>query len=683
MSLSQSLYELAGLSYRPTQMQALRAIESAYMEAVSGASPRYVLCEAPTGTGKSYIVLLLALAGWLENGHKSVVSTHTHVLQGQIVNKDFLFLRRKISQIRGFEKVADWKAKIIKGRSGFPCLRKIFELKQLVESAGDLIVRSTSGEFMLVPRQQIMSLAHQIQGGAGSLSLSENDRLMDLVSGSQEECTAPDCPFYRKECLYYRNIRQSAPLLVVNHALLMGLMDGKEQIEEEDIGSETSKKLGILNGNMYFFDEAHHLLGYRTMGNVLEAVDFRTIKRLIQSPIPIADRGIHKKIAALSDMLYGWWVDVCERSSRNRGSEYRLLLEKGISLYKRWTALGKSLKGKNGQVFVERCSDFYVLLRKLHGMYKRALMQEGDIVVEGQQKLLLSSAEERSMKEDLRQRCSNLSVGVFLSGTMTIDSSFDTFCVETGIEGNDVYTIKVNSPFNYENVSVWVPRAVPAPNKDEKFYAEYVSAFCQTYIPKYIDRQLGGVLVLCSSLRRMRLVADALTGVLPSGKVFVQGNMPKHQLAKAFLFTPSSVLVGSASFREGFDAPKDKLTWVIIDRLPFSPVDSQMKVRTQRLKRWGAISNPFKHSMSLMKLFLVQSVGRLIRTEHDRGLITVLDPRMWNDQWGLESCVPRTKEEWLSRLPSSDEWEQMLDHITQTHNYTLLNVDAVSLPVEV
>jgi Rad3-related DNA helicase len=140
------------------------------------------------------------------------------------------------------------------------------------------------------------------------------------------------------------------------------------------------------------------------------------------------------------------------------------------------------------------------------------------------------------------------------------------------------------------------------------------------------------------------------------------------------------VLVGSASFREGFDAPKDKLTWVIIDRLPFAPMDNQMSIRLERLKKWENLTNPFKHSLSLMKLFLVQSVGRLIRTEYDRGLITILDPRMWHEKWDLAGCTPKGKEEWFSKLPIIEEWEQALDQIVETKDYTLLKDTPVIVP---
>lgn len=680
MGLAQELYESAGLIYRPTQVQALRAVEEAYLEAVTGGSPRYVLCEAPTGTGKSYIILLMALAAWLEQGHKTVVSTQTHVLQKQIVSKDFPFLRKRLSQVRGFKsKLEKWKAVSIKGHGGFPCLRKIFDLKKIVEAEGDLIVRSTKGEFFLVPRQQIVSLAFQLENGAGETSLSENDPLFELVGSTQEDCAKGECPFYHKDCLYYRNIRQSAPLIIANHALLTGLMDSKDGVIVEADG-QNQKTLGMLDAHLYFFDEAHHLLGYKVAGKVLGKISYNVVKSLVQVPVPLMRKDMHEELARLSKSLYEWWIDVCEYSPVKNGRRYKLLLEQGVNLYRRWKKLGRQNTGKFKGILLERCAEFYTLLQQLHGIYKRTLLGEGDVIVAGQQEIILSEAKQKSVKEDLQTACPKIVLGGFLSGTMAIDKSFDAFKIETGIQGDDVRTVQVQSPFSFDNVAVWVPRTVPNPTKDEKFYAGYVAAFCQNYIPPYIERQLGGVLVLCSSLKRMKLVSDTLSEVLPEGKVFTQGAMPKHQLAKAFLFTPSSVLVGSASFREGFDAPKDKLTWVIIDRLPFAPMDNQMSIRLERLKKWENLTNPFKHSLSLMKLFLVQSVGRLIRTEYDRGLITILDPRMWHEKWDLAGCTPKGKEEWFSKLPIIEEWEQALDQIVETKDYTLLKDTPVIVP---
>jgi len=667
------LYERAGLSSRPTQVEALRFLEGVYNEAEAAGERRYVLCEAPTGTGKSYIMLLLALSAWLKGKKRSVISTHTHVLQTQIAAKDYVRLRKGVSSVPGIleQGLDQWKARVIKGRDSFPCLCKVDKYLEMSERFGDLVVRDREGKVVLAPKQQMKSLACQVGGGM-EFVLPESDPLSRVIAGSREECMKETCPYYQKRCLYYRNLRGGAPLLVVNHAMLLEFLElsQREQAEDgEDGGGGKKKPLGLLNGHLYFFDEAHHLMGYRVMGVNCGEVDFNVLKQLMGAPIPLKYPEFCNKMSGLVKRAMDWQDQVMSEIVLKDKGAYEAMLGKGWEIYREYLDLGAELEKRLRRPLLDRHDIFRSFLCKLQDVYKGILEGRGEVFTEGRDRILLSSDKGRSLKEDLGAVCRKMSFGAFLSGTMAIGGSFDVFKVETGIDGDDVRDIKVKSPFKFDNLLIWAPRDVPVPGAEERAYEDYICSFCEAYIPNYVDKQLGGVLVLCSSHRRMNMVAEVLIKVLPPGRVFVQGSMPKKQLTKAFLFTPSSVLVGSASFREGFDAPGDKLTWVIVDRLPFAPVDKQLQTRLDRLKQFGNVQDPFAHQLSKMMLLLVQSVGRLIRTEQDRGIITVLDPRVWNPRWNLDQCLPGAKDRWLCRLPDKEDWNSALDKLAETQNF--------------
>jgi ATP-dependent DNA helicase DinG len=78
--------------------------------------------------------------------------------------------------------------------------------------------------------------------------------------------------------------------------------------------------------------------------------------------------------------------------------------------------------------------------------------------------------------------------------------------------------------------------------------------------------------------------------------VLVQGELPKRVLMDRFREGASAgragcVLVASASFWEGFDAPGDALQLVVIDKLPFPPPnDPLVEARSQRLEAQGRSS---------------------------------------------------------------------------------------------
>jgi ATP-dependent DNA helicase DinG len=120
------------------------------------------------------------------------------------------------------------------------------------------------------------------------------------------------------------------------------------------------------------------------------------------------------------------------------------------------------------------------------------------------------------------------------------------------------------------------------------------------------------------------------------------------------------VLVGSQSFWEGIDVVGDALQCLLIDKLPFpAPNDPRVEARVKRLESEGR--NPFAdYFVAEAAVSLKQGAGRLIRSETDRGLLVVCDPRMAGMNYGrrLREALPpmlrvETEEEalaWLSEL---------------------------------
>ncbi len=120
------------------------------------------------------------------------------------------------------------------------------------------------------------------------------------------------------------------------------------------------------------------------------------------------------------------------------------------------------------------------------------------------------------------------------------------------------------------------------------------------------------------------------------------------------------MLVGSQTFWEGIDVPGDALQCVLIDKLPFPPPnDPLIEARVKRLHAQGR--NPFNECfVAEAAVSLKQGAGRLIRSETDRGLLVVCDPRMLRMPYGarLRAALPPMKVvdeesaalEWLADL---------------------------------
>jgi ATP-dependent DNA helicase DinG len=152
-----------------------------------------------------------------------------------------------------------------------------------------------------------------------------------------------------------------------------------------------------------------------------------------------------------------------------------------------------------------------------------------------------------------------------------------------------------------------------------------------------IEASAGGAFVLFTSHRALQRAADLLRArwaEIGDHPLLVQGEAPREQLLRRFRESGNAVLLGTASFWEGVDVKGDALRLVIIEKLPFaSPDDALTRARIEHLKAQGG--NAFReYQLPEAALALKQGVGRLIRSETDRGVVVICDPRIVDKPYG-------------------------------------------------
>jgi ATP-dependent DNA helicase DinG len=154
-----------------------------------------------------------------------------------------------------------------------------------------------------------------------------------------------------------------------------------------------------------------------------------------------------------------------------------------------------------------------------------------------------------------------------------------------------------------------------------------------TVIGDLLDCTEGRAFVLFTSYAAMREVHARLMDTV-DWPLLVQGTAPRSSLLRDFRATPHAVLLATSSFWQGVDVVGDALSSVIIDRLPFaSPADPIVAARISAIERRGG--RPFHdYQVPLATLTLLQGMGRLIRSKTDRGVLTVLDPRLTSMSYG-------------------------------------------------
>src|SRR6185312_8848491 len=100
--------------------------------------------------------------------------------------------------------------------------------------------------------------------------------------------------------------------------------------------------------------------------------------------------------------------------------------------------------------------------------------------------------------------------------------------------------------------------------------------------------------------------------------------------------SPRAVLFGLKSCGEGVDVQGEALSLVVIDKLPFDPPDDPVhEARVARMKEAG--ENWFGiYVLPQAVLRLKQGLGRLLRTHDDRGVMAILDKRLYTKSYGRE-----------------------------------------------
>lgn len=184
------------------------------------------------------------------------------------------------------------------------------------------------------------------------------------------------------------------------------------------------------------------------------------------------------------------------------------------------------------------------------------------------------------------------------------------------------------SPFAHENRKVIIIPQVSTKLKDRERNSYRI---CEV-ITKLVSLKKGNYIVLFPSFEFMNRIARDLD--LPDMRILVQQKFMKNKMTADYLEalkenTPTVLLgVQGGVFSEGVDYPGDMLVGAFI----VGPALPQFDFEREQIKnyyenRFGAES-AFNYTYVYPAMArAIQSAGRVIRTETDRGLIVFLDPR--------------------------------------------------------
>ena len=107
-------------------------------------------------------------------------------------------------------------------------------------------------------------------------------------------------------------------------------------------------------------------------------------------------------------------------------------------------------------------------------------------------------------------------------------------------------------------------------------------------------------------------------------------------IKRQFIEDSESVLLGTESFWQGVNVPGKSLELLFITKLPFGvPGEPYSDAKQEQINLRGG--NPFmEYVVPQAVIRFRQGIGRLIRTENDKGVLVILDQRISCTNYGSD-----------------------------------------------
>lgn len=662
-----------------------KTLAGSSVKADDGAAPICVV-EAGTGTGKTiaYSLAAIPIAKALEK--TLVISTATVALQEQIVYKDLPDILRHSG--------LNFTFALAKGRGRYLCLSKLDALLQDSDSNQQAMALYPDEMPALVDAQALPLYQEMLSalvsgdwdGDKDSWDQELDGAVWSRVTTDHAQCTGRRCSNIA-QCSFYKAREQlgKVDVVVTNHDLVLS-----------DLALGGGAILSEPEETIYIFDEGHHLPD-KTINHFANFSRVRSTERWLEQGQKVIAKasqqlgngaGIGRYLEALPPVLetlklhmgqlfsfLQGIVEVSETDSPRRNEGYRQQtfqrFESGIVpeplrlqavelatefrnmqdlLDSACTLLDDAMESGDGAIPRSKAEEWFAPLSMLRGRaegnyslwldYSHADKVEeppqgrwlavvegagGNLDIEVSSSPILAA---NSLRRVLWNRCAS---AVITSATLTALGSFDRFAMRAGTPREATYAV-VPSPFDYASVGeLHVPAMACDPSDVEAHTRAVIDM-----LPQLLNDKEGS-LVLFASRRQMETVYEGLASQWQQ-RTFIQGSYSKHEVLRqhkaAVDAGKGSVIFGLASFAEGVDLPGQYCTHVVIAKIPFAvpdqPVESALAEWVEQ--RGG---NPFMDiTVPDAALKLVQASGRLIRTEQDRGRITLLDRRVASRRYG-------------------------------------------------
>lgn len=635
-----------------------RAMVTLVAEALASNTSR--LIEAPTGTGKTLGYLIPSLWAARHEGRRIAVATAMKNLQDQVHD-----------ELARLQTVVPIRAQVLKGAASYVCLRN---LQQAIEESSEA---SIERRYLLafIARWVSRTLPNTLPTLEDipfwlRRTFPETDHLIQEIAVDRLDCTEKRCPFFDQCHLFtaYRRAEQS-DILLLNHSLWL------------------SEPQAMPPFDALIVDEVHNLEDRATAAFQQEVSEASVRALLRRLAIPGTRRGALQRVLHLQPAPA--LRELVHRARRNTGQALALLIELRASLDifvvgcderlrpsqgaklrlqgppdkaypTRWKAVQDAINQLWNIFIADLCvclrdicallpAEEYVLIRQIDTVRERIIEQEQLLatILQARRKDLvtwieITTAGEHpgwgflaaplSVAPHLADAYRKLRTVVLTSATLTTGPrDFRFFLERLGLREllrpSDIVSLEGVLPYS-ENVVFAIPaylQYTPAQQTIHSFVEELATEL--TLLCAFTD---GRALVLFTSRNRLETIWLLNHETLETQGIPVlaqRAGESRQRLIEQFR-EGNAILYGLRSFWEGIDVPGEALSFVVMEKLPYPALADPMARARMDDVRQRSGREFHDYLFPLMVIQFKQGFGRLLRHEHDRGVVILYDRRI-------------------------------------------------------
>ncbi len=686
---TQSLNQLSKVipSYRPRTEQtslAERVSEVAFQQGI-------LVAQAGTGTGKTFAYLMGVLPHIMYSQKRVIIATHTISLQTQLMEKDLPLFRRAVAPSLRIM-IAKGSTRYFCPRRAMAWLNKHGNSGQTELNLAEQGQSVDKQQLSIIEKLLEGFDSQSFNGDLDTLESGNIKPIENLVSRRYDRCPGQtkcefgqSCPFYQA-----RKDLQKAQVVITNHALLsqslieetqtLGQLNDQilivdeahqflstyrgqqQQTLEFSAQPKLAEKLKQIRDCFHKIIKAdgHHALPFdsqlieqssQSLQSLLNDVEsqlssvnqflfanYRQLRGPAKDNFDNLDQwlmGFEPTQDGLSQLLLQLYTLFCSADSAFNKIVNQMIAPVEKSYSERSKSAQKQVENLT---LLSRELDDY--LTRSQGCLERFIRHDQLYTIQdrvaaglvrwisrfGENKGFCAHSNQLAMGESLEKKVYDVfSTTIFTSATIEVLNSPKRFLSSLALDKrSDINVLKVASPFDYTKVSV------SAPIKQGDVNHPSFSSKIKQQVERATQRHKA-ILVLFSSYQQLNQVYDQCSPALKK-KILRQADFSRQKILechkKRVDLGQASILFGVDSLSEGVDLQRHYLTCVMVAKFPFPNLNEPILAYEARTLEFLGKNSFYDLSLPICSSKLIQSTGRLIRSEEDFGEVVLLDSRI-------------------------------------------------------